>query len=170
MRMDTRNRCMNWQRMMSALFSHRLCFRHGLCLVEFECVYLVQPAGIEETRPVLLDQMGFGNCVLVRNSTVNMEVIGDCGCFFDKKRLEDSLVEVMQELVKHTEKVDGYRAKVTSRIENYYNWERVTSFYEDLFVRLKESHTAISYDEFIPSQHFNCADFPFRMAERTGQS
>ena len=35
----------------------------------------VQPAGIDGTRPALLDQMGFGNCVLVRNSTVNMEVI-----------------------------------------------------------------------------------------------
>ena len=41
----------------------------------------VQPSGVDGTRPALLDQMGFGNCVLVRNSTVNMEVIGGCGCF-----------------------------------------------------------------------------------------
>jgi glycosyltransferase involved in cell wall biosynthesis len=111
--------------------------------------FYVQPAGIDGTRPALLDQMGFGNCVLVRNSTVNMEVIGDCGCFFDKERLEDSLTEVMQELVENGERVEGYRQKVTSRIENYYNWEWVTSFYEDLFRRLKERQSFIQYDEYI---------------------
>ena len=51
----------------------------------------VQPAGIDGTRPALLDQMGFGNCVLVRNSVVNMEVISDCGVFFDRNNLELSL-------------------------------------------------------------------------------
>ncbi len=111
--------------------------------------FYVQPAGIDGTRPALLDQMGFGNCVLVRNSTVNMEVIGDCGCFFDKERLEDSLTEVMQDLVENGDRVKGYRTKVTSRIENYYNWEWVTSFYEDLFLRLKENRAPIQYDEFI---------------------
>ncbi|MBC8207255.1 MAG: glycosyltransferase [Kiritimatiellaeota bacterium] len=111
--------------------------------------FYVQPAGIDGTRPALLDQMGFGNCVLVRNSTVNMEVIGDCGCFFDKERLEESLVEVMQDLVEHPEKAKGFRAKVTSRIENYYNWEWVTSFYEDLFQRLKEKRPLAQYDEYV---------------------
>ena len=109
----------------------------------------VQPAGIDGTRPALLDQMGFGNCVLVRNSTVNMEVIGDCGCFFDKERLEESLVEVMQQLVNDAERVEGYRSKVVSRIENYYNWEWVTSFYEDLFQRLKEKRPLAQYDEYV---------------------
>lgn len=111
--------------------------------------FYVQPAGIDGTRPALLDQMGFGNCVLVRNSTVNMEVIGDCGCFFDKERLEDSLTEVMQDLLDHPEKIESFRGKVTSRIENYYNWEWVTSFYEDLFARLKERRDAIQYDDYI---------------------
>jgi len=111
--------------------------------------FYVQPAGIDGTRPALLDQMGFGNCVLVRNSTVNMEVIGDCGCFFDRDRLEDSLTEVMQQLVDNGEMVEGYRKKVTSRIENYYNWEWVTSFYEELFQRMTTNSNAIQYDEYI---------------------
>jgi glycosyltransferase involved in cell wall biosynthesis len=112
-------------------------------------LFYVQPAGIEGTRPALLDQMGFGNCVLVRNSTVNMEVISDCGCFFDKDRLEDSLAEVMQDLLDHREKVESFRRRVVSRIEQYYNWEWITSFYEDLFQRLKERRPFIQYDEFI---------------------
>lgn len=109
----------------------------------------VQPSGVDGTRPALLDQMGFGNCVLVRNSIVNMEVIGDCGCFFEKERLEDSLTEVVQDLVEHPERVEALRSKVLSRIENYYNWEWVTSFYEDLFQRLIRKETLISYGEFL---------------------
>ncbi|HSR87711.1 MAG TPA: glycosyltransferase [Pontiella sp.] len=109
----------------------------------------VQPAGIDGTRPALLDQMGFGNCVLVRDSSVNMEVIGDCGCFFSREKLEESLTEVLQDLIDNPDKIADYRSKVVSRIENYYNWEWVTSFYEDLFARLKNGNPNIQYDAYI---------------------
>jgi hypothetical protein len=42
---------------------------------------------------------------------------------------------------------------VTSRIENYYNWEWVASFYEDLFRRLKENRAPVQYDEFVATQN-----------------
>lgn len=116
----------------------------------------VQPAGIDGTRPALLDQMGFGNCVLVRNSTVNMEVIGDCGCFFDRNRLEDSLTEVLQELVDHPERVDEFRGKIRSRIENYYNWEWITSFYEELFRKMLYEKYHISYDQYLSEIKSEC--------------
>ena len=81
-----------------------------------------------------------------------MEVIGDCGCFFESQNLEESLVEVMQKLADDYDLVLGYRQKVTSRIENYYNWEWVTSFYVDLFTRLKNGYNTVQYDEFIDTQ------------------
>lgn len=109
----------------------------------------VQPSGIDGTRPALLDQIGFGNCVLVRNSDVNMEVIGDCGAFFDRNRLEDSLAEMLHLLVLSPEQVEMYRAKAVSRIETYYNWEWVTDFYEDLFDRLLRGTERLQYDEFL---------------------
>jgi glycosyltransferase involved in cell wall biosynthesis len=111
--------------------------------------FYVQPSGINGTRPALLDQMGFGNCVLVRNSDVNMEVIGDCGCFFDKEQKLDSLVEKLEELLSEPHKVENFRKKVIKRIEEYYNWEWVTDFYEDLFQRLIRNDKFISYDNFI---------------------
>jgi hypothetical protein len=55
----------------------------------------------------------------------------------------------MQDLVEQPEKVEAYRSKVVSRIETYYNWEWVTSFYEDLFLRLVGKQPLISYDEFL---------------------
>jgi glycosyltransferase involved in cell wall biosynthesis len=109
----------------------------------------VQPSGVEGTRPALLDQMGFGNCVLVRNSTVNMEVIGGCGCFFDRARMPDSLTEKLQELVDSPETVNYFREKSRSRIEQYYNWDWLTDFYEDLFMRMVARKDLISYDEFL---------------------
>ena len=109
----------------------------------------VQPAGIDGTRPALLDQMGFGNCVLVRNSVVNMEVISDCGAFFDKNDLELSLSKKIQELIDKPYLVEEFRKKATSRIKKYYNWEWVTSFYEMIFENLIFDKKVISYDEFI---------------------
>ena len=73
--------------------------------------FYVQPAGIDGTRPALLDQMGFGNCVLVRNSTVNMEVISDCGVYFHKDNLQDSLTIKMQALVDNPNVVLEYRER-----------------------------------------------------------
>ena len=109
----------------------------------------VQPSGIEGTRPALLDQMGVGNCVLVRNSAVNMEVIGDCGCFFSKERKLDSLTEELQELIHSPETVTYFRGKARSRIEQYYNWEWIADFYEDLFARMISKESLISYDEYL---------------------
>ena len=109
----------------------------------------VQPSGVDGTRPALLDQMGFGNCVLVRNSTVNMEVIGGCGCFFNRERMPDSLAEKLQELVDSPGTVNYFREKSRSRIEQYYNWEWLTDFYEDLFIRMVSNANLISYDEYL---------------------
>lgn len=109
----------------------------------------VQPSGVDGTRPALLDQMGFGNCVLVRNSKVNMEVIADCGCFFDRNRKLESLTEKLQELIDSPDTVTYYRNNVISRIERYYNWSWITEFYEDLFLRMVRNEALISYDEYL---------------------
>jgi glycosyltransferase involved in cell wall biosynthesis len=112
----------------------------------------VQPSGVNGTRPALLDQMGFGNCVVVRNSQVNMEVVGDCGTFFQQEEPVANLRAVMARLLANPDEVSLYRKRVRSRIENYYNWEWITDFYEDLFDRLKLRQALISYDEFLSSE------------------
>jgi glycosyltransferase involved in cell wall biosynthesis len=109
----------------------------------------VQPSAIEGTRPALLDQMGFGNCVLVRGSRVNREVVADFGCVFDADRPMDGLTESLQQLLGDPGEVAAYRARVADRIRSYYNWTWVTDFYEDLFHRLVRRERAISYDQFL---------------------
>ena len=109
----------------------------------------VQPSAVNGTRPALLDQMGFGNCVVVRNSQVNMEVVRDCGTFFDQGQPVANLRTVLARLLAHPEEVAEYRTRVRSRIEQYYNWDWITDFYEDLFARLEDRRPLMSYDEFL---------------------
>ncbi len=112
----------------------------------------VQPSGINGTRPALLDQMGFGNCVVVRNSQANMEVVGDSGTFFEQGDPVTNLRKVLARLLENPEEVAEYRTRVRSRIERYYNWDWITDFHEDLFIRLVERQPLVSYDEFLDAR------------------
>jgi len=109
----------------------------------------VQPSAVNGTRPALLDQLGFGNCVVVRDSSVNVEVIGECGAAFDRQHAARSLQEVLARLIANPREVEAYRERARSRIEGYYNWEWVTDCYEDLFGRMLRREPLISYDEFL---------------------
>jgi len=109
----------------------------------------VLPSAVDGTRPVLLDQMGFGNCLLVRNSLVNREVVEGWGHLFDREQPVAALAREWQWLEEHPEAVQAYRDKVRGRIETYYNWEWVTDFYEDLFGRMMAGKPAVSYDAFL---------------------
>lgn len=108
----------------------------------------VQPSGIDGTRPALLDQLGFGNCVLVRNSPANMEVTGGAGECFDAARAEESLAEALDRLMQDPGRVEACRRQAIDRIVNYYNWDWITDFYEDLFRRLLEKRPGEGYDEY----------------------
>ena len=114
----------------------------------------IQPSGINGTRPALLDQMGFGNCVLVRNSLVNMEVIGDYGCWFDENQGQEDLKSKIQLLIDNPKIVGSYRNKVTERINTYYNWEWITDFYEDFFRKMVFNMPLVSYDSYLKQKNY----------------
>jgi len=103
-----------------SLSSHAYCF--------------VLPSRIDGTRPVLLEQLGFGNCVVVSNSPGNLEVIGDSGIQFDGT--VSDLKEKLEELIAHPETVEKYRGLGPERIAKRYDWERITDEYEKLFCEL----------------------------------
>jgi glycosyltransferase involved in cell wall biosynthesis len=110
------------------------------------------PSGVDGTRPVLLDQMGFGNCVVVRDSTVNREVVGEWGLRFDADHPVEGLKDVICELERNPALVKDKCQRVRERIETYYNWEWVTDFYEQLFHALMRGEALSSYDAFISGE------------------
>jgi glycosyltransferase involved in cell wall biosynthesis len=109
----------------------------------------VLPSGIEGTRPALLDQLGFGNAVLVRNGAANLEVIGDAGAAFDGAGGEAALAAALQRLLDAPAEVASLRARATRRISGYYNWEWITDFYVELFRRLRARQPLLQYDDFV---------------------
>lgn len=97
----------------------------------------VLPSGIDGTRPVLLDQMGFGNAVIVRNTAANVEVVRDAGLTFEADREIESLAEAMHALDADEALLQRSRAAAVERVREAYSWEAVTDRYEALFNRLK---------------------------------
>ncbi len=111
----------------------------------------IQPSAVDGTRPALLDQLGFGNCVLVRNSPANAEVVADCGAYFDGGHPEADLPAQLRKIIDQPASVEACRARAASRIKAYYQWEWITDFYEDLFERLRVGAPLVSYDDYLQS-------------------
>jgi glycosyltransferase involved in cell wall biosynthesis len=96
----------------------------------------VLASGVDGTRPVLLDQMAFGNAVLVRNTPANLEVVGRAGATFENLDDEQDLALKLQFYVDHVEEVVALRAAAEDRVREKYSWEKVTDRYELLYAEL----------------------------------
>jgi N-acetylglucosaminyldiphosphoundecaprenol N-acetyl-beta-D-mannosaminyltransferase len=99
------------------------------------CRFFVLPAAIEATRLVLLDQMGFGNAILYKNSPATIEVIGDAGQPFPAENAEQGLASLLKELWNDPARCAALGSKARERAEACFNWERVADQYEALFRR-----------------------------------
>jgi glycosyltransferase involved in cell wall biosynthesis len=108
-------------------------FAEDYVQISVNCRYFVLPAGIDGTRPVLLDQLAFGNCVLVRDTPANLEVIGDAGLSFSDADDAASLSAMITRLDEDDETVDRLRVRAVERVRSAYSWEVVTDQYERLF-------------------------------------
>ncbi len=111
-------------------------FGEGYRQLSSHAYLFVLTSGVEGTRPVLLDQMAFENCVLVRNSDANMEVIGQAGFFFDQHREEEDLKKKLEFLIAHPEIVEALRGEAKKRIQEKFSWERIADQYEELFGKM----------------------------------
>ncbi len=101
----------------------------------------VLASGVDGTRPVLLDQMAFGNAVLVRNTPANMEVIGDAGTIFKTDNDVEDLALKLQYYSDHPEAVIALRAAAEERVKQKYSWKRVTDRYELLYQALLDGRS-----------------------------
>lgn len=113
-------------------------FGKGYQAISSGAYCFVLPSAIEGTRPVLLDQMAFGNCVLVQDSEANKLVVGDAGVVFRGQEGVEGLRKVLVDLLEHPRKVSECAEKALARAKEHFSWEGITSQYEDLFYRLLE--------------------------------
>jgi len=96
----------------------------------------ILPTAIDATRPVLLDQMGFGNCVIVRDTPGNLEVVGDVAISFSHSDPERSLAAAIQRVAADAALATRLGEAARRRIQAHYDWDVICSRYEALFQKL----------------------------------
>jgi glycosyltransferase involved in cell wall biosynthesis len=106
--------------------------------LSFHARAFLLPTAIDATRPVLLDQMGFGNCVIVRDTPGNLEVVGDAGMTFSDANPQKSLAEAMKRVSDDRALAEAYGEKGRARVQTHYDWEVICDRYEALFRRMGE--------------------------------
>ncbi|HEY6401823.1 MAG TPA: glycosyltransferase, partial [Blastocatellia bacterium] len=85
------------------------------------------------THPALIEAMGAGNCALTLATPENMEVIGDAGIAY--KSVEELSV-YLQRVIDDPAIISDRRHRAMKRVNELYNWERITDQYEELLARL----------------------------------
>ena len=107
--------------------------------LSFHARAFILPTAIDATRPVLLDQMGFGNCVIVRDTPGNLEVVGDTAITFSHSDPGKSLAAAMQKVAADAALAARMGEMARQRGQTHYDWDVICSRYEALFQRLVES-------------------------------
>lgn len=92
----------------------------------------ILPSEMEGLSTGLIEAMSYRNCVLVSDIEENKEAIGGTGFTFKNKSVSD-LSARLAYLVNHPEIVDSEREKCYANVHDRYDWDSVTSEYENLY-------------------------------------
>ncbi|MFZ0829049.1 MAG: DUF1972 domain-containing protein [Verrucomicrobiia bacterium] len=106
--------------------------------LSFHARAFILPTAIDATRPVLLDQMGFGNCVIVRDTPGNLEVVGDTAITFSHADPEPSLAAALQRVAGDAALAARMGGLAQARVQTHYDWEVICGRYEELFRKMVE--------------------------------
>lgn len=99
------------------------------------CTGYFQATEVGGTHPALVEAMGAGCLVVAHDSPENKEVVSDTCLlvsFYDRERLG----RLMDEILLERDKYAPLRRKARLRVQQYYDWEKVTDQYEALFREL----------------------------------
>jgi glycosyltransferase involved in cell wall biosynthesis len=95
----------------------------------------IQATEVGGTHPAMIEAMASNGAVVAHDTAENREVGGDAVRYF-QLRPEETLSEVLQELLDDPAAPDVYRPKARTRAAAVYSWDRVVDQYEELFCRL----------------------------------
>ncbi len=98
------------------------------------CYCYIHATEVGGTHPALIEAMGRGALVIYRNTPENAEVCGDAGLPFDD---EDGLVARMHEAASMSESDRArYGDRADARVKSRYDWEVITTQYEQLLAKI----------------------------------
>ncbi len=100
------------------------------------CFAYVHATEVGGTHPALIEAMGRGALVLYLDTAENREVCGDAGLPYSDQA---GLTARMREAIAMTEpERDHYRSLALRRVGERYNWDSVTTQYENLLMSLRK--------------------------------
>jgi glycosyltransferase involved in cell wall biosynthesis len=98
------------------------------------CFAYIHATEVGGTHPALIEAMGRGNMVLYFDTAENREVCGDAGLPY---RDEAGLLARIEEALAMTEEQrEVLRSRAAQRARQRYDWEIVTTQYEELLTHL----------------------------------
>ena len=101
----------------------------------------VLPAATDGTHPVLIEQMGFGNAIVVNGAPGNLFALGGAGLAYDGRKGAPALAATLDHLLEHPDKAERLGEMAQRRARTHFSWHRVTRRYEELFSELLEDPT-----------------------------
>jgi glycosyltransferase involved in cell wall biosynthesis len=108
----------------------------------------VLPDEVGGTHPALVEAMGYGNCVLVNDTTSNLEVIAESGLSYHGAEGDAHLREQLQRLIDDPTLVAQYRVLARERADACYRWEDVVDKHADLYRRMVAGSGSVQTSEF----------------------
>jgi len=104
--------------------------------LSFHARAFIFPTTIDATRPVLLEQMGMGSCIIARDTPANRHILDDAGVWFSNSSPLVDLSRKIEEVSASGFDLVARGLIARNRVRSFYNWDRVTEQYEDLFTKL----------------------------------
>src|SRR6185503_177 len=108
----------------------------GYAQLQQNAYMFVLPDEVGGTHPALVEAMGYGNCVLVNDTTSNLEVVADAGFAYRGSEGDVDLRFQLHRLVHDPELVAQYRLRARQRAQECYRWENVVQKHAELYQRL----------------------------------
>lgn len=99
------------------------------------CFAYIQATEVGGTHPALIEAMGRGALVIYRNTAENAEVCGDAGLPFHTETELTARIEETLTMPEADRK--AYSQRAFTRVKDRYDWEAITTQYEELFLRLR---------------------------------
>ncbi|HEY7236151.1 MAG TPA: glycosyltransferase, partial [Gemmatimonadaceae bacterium] len=96
------------------------------------CYAYLHGHSVGGTNPALLRAMGYGACVLARDTEFNREVLGDAGRYFTNDAWS---VAALIDEIDHAS-LGELRARGPARIRERYTWDRIVDQYDALLQRV----------------------------------
>jgi len=123
----------------------------GYAQLQENAYLFVLPDEVGGTHPVLVEAMGYGNCVLVNDTPSNLEVIADAGLHYSGGEGDVDLQRQLEYLLDTPNLVADYRVRARDRAQTHYRWEGVVREHANVYCQLTGQPQAVQERGFVSS-------------------